>query len=101
MRRVNTHVDTDTGVWVHTSGNSYIGVIVMLAMILIAFIVYTYAYRMQKESTRNEVRSCVESYTGRDLSFYDWEAAKKLSTAQIKTDVGVNENVVQDCLNRW
>ena len=67
----------------------------MLAMILIAFIVYTYAYRMQKESTGTSTIVCRVLY-GRDLSFYDWEAAKSYQLLQIKTDVG-RTRTIQDC----
>lgn len=72
-----------------------------LTVIMVGLMIATMIYREGRDMKRNEVKVCVESYTGRDMSFYDWEAAKKLSTEQIRKDVGVNENVITDCLNRW
>lgn len=100
-RRVNL-IDTDGGIWLHqpkgVSVTTVIGVIMILA---IGFVVYTYLTHQQAVNGKSEIESCVESYEGRDLSFYDWATARKLSNEQIRQDIGVNDNVIRDCFGRW
>lgn len=53
------------------------------------------------QSYQDNVVRCIELDTGRNTSFYDWDMARDRKISTIMTDLGLTENQVRDCQDRW